>query len=944
MAVSFFRTSSLPRLTLVAALAAAGALCADEAHELYDQGVTQLAATNMAGARVAFEQLIGRYPASDCAAPAQCRLAQLLVATDPRAAAGYYAAAAGCTNLALAEVAAFGRGEALYQAADWSGAADAYAAVRSRFPDGTYAAQSLYSQGWALFQANAFADALRAFRQFRDQYPAHALAAECLLKTGDCLRQLGQLEEARQVYEQLGSSHGRLAAEALAGKARVLEAQRNFAAAQSAFCAAAQAYGSDAQAAGLLFNAGRAALEVRQYAAAADLFGQVQQAWPTNPLARPSIYWQSLALFHQGRCNDAAAKMELLRQVGVPPALVPETILLQARILEACGRYAESAALYACAATNESGAALAETAAAGLVTALEKSGDLAAAAAAGAAFAQRFPASEWAAAALHNAGWCYWNLKQPDKARELFTAVTTSYGNRPQAVEAAFMKGRAAEAMGLAGAAAEGYGEAVRRGVDNDLAQHAAIELMRLDQAAKHYENALSRSEAFLGSHTNSTWLPRAHLSRAEALLELGRLPEALLAYREVGGSDPGVAAAADYGAAWVLRRQEHHCEAAAAFAKVAAGTSAYAADALFWSARSYEDAGLFDAASTAYGACLRQVPPGAHADEAAYRQAYCLWQTHKPDDAARLYNSVIQERTTSPFAANALYDLAWVMLERGKKPEARQRFEEFAQRFPQHLLAPDAHFRSGELACEQDEFAAAAAHYEVAAGARVAFRDKALYKLGWAREKLGEREAAVQSFLLLARLFPASEFCPEAQYHAGCLLQELGRFDAARAAFAAVADSAFSEKAACGVAACWHAAGRHRESAEAYGQVLSRWPHGDCRVQALLGRGDELRATGSFDDAIADYSEAARAGGETLASAQAMLAQGHCWFALKKWEDAARCFLKVDVLYGFDELKPEALAMTARSWEQAGHAEQAAVYREDLKQRFPKSKEAQGP
>ena len=98
MAVSFFRTSSLPRLTLVAALAAAGALCADEAHELYDQGVTQLAATNMAGARVAFEQLIGRYPASDCAAPAQCRLAQLLVATDPRAAAGYYAAAAGCTS------------------------------------------------------------------------------------------------------------------------------------------------------------------------------------------------------------------------------------------------------------------------------------------------------------------------------------------------------------------------------------------------------------------------------------------------------------------------------------------------------------------------------------------------------------------------------------------------------------------------------------------------------------------------------------------------------------------------------------------------------------------------------------------------------------------------------------------------------------------------------
>jgi TolA-binding protein len=73
------------------------------------------------------------------------------------------------------------------------------------------------------------------------------------------------------------------------------------------------------------------------------------------------------------------------------------------------------------------------------------------------------------------------------------------------------------------------------------------------------------------------------------------------------------------------------------------------------------------------------------------------------------------------------------------------------------------------------------------------------------------------------------------------------------------------------------------------------------------------------------------------------MLGQGHCWFALKKWEDAARCFLKVDVLYGFDDLKPEALAMAARSWGQAGDAEKAAMYRADLKKRYPKSKEAQG-
>jgi TolA-binding protein len=363
----------------------------------------------------------------------------------------------------------------------------------------------------------------------------------------------------------------------------------------------------------------------------------------------------------------------------------------------------------------------------------------------------------------------------------------------------------------------------------------------------------------------------------------------------------------------------------------------------MFWAARSHEDAGHFDAASAAYGLCLQQTPPSAHADEAAYRQAYCLWQTRKPDDAERLYNAVIQERAASPFAANALYDLAWVMLEQGKKPEARQRFEEFARHYPKHLLAPDAHFRIGELACEKEEFVTAATHYEIAAAAQVTFRDKALYKLGWTREKLEQNEAAVQTFLQLARQFPKSEFAPEACYRAGCLLQGMGKFDAARAALAAVADSAFSEKAACGVADCWRAAGKHTEAADAYGQVLAKWPHGDCRVPALLGRAGERRATGAFADAVADYDEVARGGDETLESAQAMLGQGHCWFALKKWEDAARCFLKVDVLYGFDDLKPEALAMAARSWGQAGDAEKAAMYRADLKKRYPKSKEAQG-
>ncbi len=519
----------------------------------------------------------------------------------------------------------FGRGEARYQAAEWNGAAESYAAVLARFPGCTYAAQALYSRGWALFQSGRFEGALADFRAFQERYPTNALAAECQLKAGDSLRQLRRLDEALRAYDPVCAAGGRLAPDAWAGKAAVLCAQGDFAAAQAAFCAAARACGRDARAAAYLSHAGNA-------------------------------------------------------------------------------------------------------------------------------------------------------------------------------------------------------GEA---------AQRAAVEHMRLDHAAGRHEAALAGADAFLVRHATGALLPRVRLYRAEALLALNRLPEALQAYLQVGDADPDAAAGASYGAAWVLLAQE-------------------------------------------------------------------------------------------------------------KKDEACQRFEAFARQYPKHLLAPDACFRIGELAYEKGDFAAAATNYEIAAAAPAAFCDPALYKLGWAREKLAQREPAVQAFLRVAQQHPASEHAPEARYRAGCLLQLMGRFAEARAALAAVGDGVFAEKAACGVADCWRAAGRNTEAAAAYGQVLARWPRGECRLRALLGRAESLRAAGSFAEAAADYAEAAAAG-ETREAAQAMLGQGHCWFALKQWDDAARCFLKVDVLYGFDELKPEALALAARSREQAGDAAKAAMCREELKKRFPASREAKG-
>jgi outer membrane protein assembly factor BamD (BamD/ComL family) len=71
----------------------------------------------------------------------------------------------------------------------------------------------------------------------------------------------------------------------------------------------------------------------------------------------------------------------------------------------------------------------------------------------------------------------------------------------------------------------------------------------------------------------------------------------------------------------------------------------------------------------------------------------------------------------------------------------------------------------------------------------------------------------------------------------------------------------------------------------------------------------------------------------DTIEAAYALLGQGQAWLAMKSYDEAAKAFLKVDILYAYDELKPEAVRMLIQTWEQAGDVEKAAKYRKQLEQ-----------
>ena len=74
----------------------------------------------------------------------------------------------------------------------------------------------------------------------------------------------------------------------------------------------------------------------------------------------------------------------------------------------------------------------------------------------------------------------------------------------------------------------------------------------------------------------------------------------------------------------------------------------------------------------------------------------------------------------------------------------------------------------------------------------------------------------------------------------------------------------------------------------------------------------------------------------DTVDAAQALLGRGLARMAMKQHKAAAKDFLKVDILYGYEELKPQALLHLAACYEALGDTEKAAKYRQERQTRYP--------
>jgi TolA-binding protein len=942
----------------------------------YRLGEARQKAGQAEAAQQAFERLLKEFPASERAPQAHYWLGQLMAKADPAAAAAHYAAILEkWPDNPIAEAAAYGAAENHFKAGNWAAAIASCDALLKRFPGGGQAPNALYTRGWAAFQAQQWELARASFEELLKRSPESPLAEVARGKTAESLHRLGRFDEALARYAELSPRDSETGRAAAIGRATLLFERGDARAAAQAFEEVAGRLAGDARRPACLLNAGHAWFATNDFARAAAAFDLLTHEHPQDTLAPVAGYWLGQAQLRSGDAAKAVATLApLLGQAALQEAHGFDIRLILAEAQMARQAYAEAAQAYAAARQSQPDHRLAPEAWMGELAALEKAGRLDVAEQTAAAFLAALPnharaaemrfwlgefrfrrqayaeADEALAAflgaspkhalapeALYKRGWCARHGGKHEAAGAHFKALFTQWPKHPLAAEAALRAGQAAEARQQQAEALDAYRQARALAPDSEAAEQAwmAGTVILLGQGAA--PEALAMAADFVAQRPKSPLLPYAQLYRAEALSQLKRLDESLQAYQSPALQQEATVQEATFGAAWCLDQLQRPAEAAAAYEKVAAADKGRAAEAAYLAARAREQAKEYDRARQAYAQlAASEAQPPARRDEAAYREAHCAWQAKDAEGAVRGYTALLAQRAGSPLAAQALYDLAWVLLEQEKQADAEARFQELATRFPTNALAADVQFRLGELAYARSDFAAAASAYEAALKhPGLTFAGEVRYKLGWTYEQLKRPDDAIACFARLAETDPKGERAPEARYRQARLLQEAGRHDQALAVLAGIQEGAFAEHAALLKAESLRATNRQREALEAYDHLLKTWPEGSFRLAAQLGRAHSLRAVGAHRDALEAYAAvAAAAPGES--AAQATLGQGYCHFALQQWDEAAKAFLKVDILYGYEKLKKEALTQLVQTWEKAGDADKAARYRNELAQRYP--------
>jgi TolA-binding protein len=364
---------------------------------------------------------------------------------------------------------------------------------------------------------------------------------------------------------------------------------------------------------------------------------------------------------------------------------------------------------------------------------------------------------------------------------------------------------------------------------------------------------------------------------------------------------------------------------------------------------------------------------PGAekYKADALYKLAYCRLQQQKYDLAVSALTSFIMQYPRHPMVASAYAQRGMAQLENGQRedaladfgvvidkfPDARERedamlqsalllgslerpaemtaaFQRFLAEYPGTKSAAQAQFWIGYTAFEAKKYNEAIPALEKSREMDPAkYSERATLRLLLAHYYSENRDAAAREAASLG----ADKAPAEVRTWLGLTALENGQHAEAVEFLASVAsaDDA-SDDLRLSLAQAQIGAGQNGGARTTLEKLLPRLHEPKTKARAHLLMSEALIGLKDLEAAKAQAEEALKLQPEGRLNAEARLANGRALLAQDRYDDAARAFMAVALLYDEKDLTPEALVLAEQAYRQANNTPDADRARDELQRRYP--------
>jgi TolA-binding protein len=338
-----------------------------------------------------------------------------------------------------------------------------------------------------------------------------------------------------------------------------------------------------------------------------------------------------------------------------------------------------------------------------------------------------------------------------------------------------------------------------------------------------------------------------------------------------------------------------------------------------------------------AFRRAMTMSPPPGKPDEARFWEAETLFRMKRYAEARPLFERIAVD-AGSPFAADALYGLAWSELELKRQDAALKAFARLIETAPEHASAPTARVQLARTAIALKRYDDAAA---AVSGLAEKYPDhrllpEARYLLGYARAASGKPEGVAELRAFIAQ-YPSHELAAQARRLVVDTLARSGRkAELAEEYKALMAASPPTAEAFYDAGTIATLLGRGRDAEAAWKALRSGFSDHPLARRAALEQAQTAFDRAVFKDAAA-LARAASGSPDVAVRARAFLLLGESEVKLKRFGPAHDAFRSAaEAAAGDDAIRYRALAGSGLALEEQQRWAEAARYYQQVADESP--------